>query len=434
MKNFFYLPFKEFFFDQNISLDVIFFSFLIILLPVVLITGPALPDIFLSLVATYFLIKSILFKLWHYYKNPIVLGFLFFSLYGILRSFFYDSPWESLSNEGSLFYFRYIFFAMGIWHLLEHNPHLPKCLFIFSLVCLVLVCSDGLFQYFVGINLFGNSKFSEFRLTGFFGDEPIIGRYIAYLSMFAFALMYQSFKKTKTMMGLSITFLVMGEIIVFLSGERAPLFYLSLFSFLIIIFIPKYRIYRVMGLLVSVIIIYGILEINPTAKKRMVEETIDQVSQTQLRFLPYSDHHEEHYISASKMFIDKPLFGVGTNSFRFECGKSEYLYKERSCSSHPHHYYLQVLAELGLLGFLAISALFFYLCFIGLRQFFYMIRNHQQKLIPFESFLYPMILFVYWWPLIPNMSLYNNWLNVFMMLPLGFLMKYLYSKKSHGNT
>lgn len=391
MIRFLFSPFQEFFLDRTIPSDIIFFSILVILLPLVLITGPALPDIFLSSVATYFLFKSIFYIKWQYYKNPIVIGFLFFCAYGILRSLFYGSPWESLSNEGSLFYFRYIFFAMGIWHLLEHNPHLPKCLFILSLVCLVLVCSDGLFQYFVGINFFGNPKFDEFRLTGFFRDEPILGRYVAYLSMFAFALMYQSFKKTKTMMALSVTFLVMGEIIVFLSGERAPLFYLSLFSFLIIVFIPKYRIYRVIGLLASVIIIYGILEINPTSKKRMVEQTIEQVSQTQIKFLPYSSHHEEHYISALKMFMNKPLFGVGTNSFRFECGKKEYLYKEQSCSTHPHHYYLQVLAELGLLGFLAISALFFYLFFIGLRQFFFMIINRKEKLIPFESFLYPMI-------------------------------------------
>jgi len=434
MKNFFLTPFQFFQSDQPIPLDITLFSFLITLLPIVLISGPALPDIFLSIVAFYFLVKSIIYKLWHYYKNPIVLGFLVFSFYGIIRSLFYEMPWLSLSNEGSLFYFRYIFFALAVWHLLDHNPHLPKFLMIVSIICIVVVCFDGFYQYFIGTNIFGNPKFDYFRLTGFFGDEPIIGRYLAYLSIFTFALIYQNSQKTKMMMTLSIVFLVMIEIIVFLSGERAPLFYLSLFSILIVIFIPKYKIYRIIGLLASIIIISGILQINPSAKQRMIDYTIDQVSQTRLPFLPYSAHHEEHYISAFKMFHDKPFFGIGTNTFKFECNKTKYKYKKLSCSTHPHHYYIQVLAELGLFGFLALGAFFLYLCFIGLRQFYYMIKNDQQHNIPFENFLFSIILFVYWWPIIPNMSFYNNWLNVFMFLPLGFFMRYLHQTQKYVNT
>ena len=433
MKNFFIDPFQSFFFDRTIPFDIAILSLLVIFLPVVLITGPALPDIFLSIVASYFFIKSIFFKIWTYYKNPLVIGFLFFSAYGILRSLFYEAPWQSLSNEGSIFYFRYIFFALGIWYLLDHNPYLPKCLLMVSLICLFFVCSDGLYQYMLDINIFGNEKYNKFRLTGFFGNEPIIGRYIAYLSMFTFALIHQIFPKTKFMMMLSIVYLVMGEIIVFLSGERVPLLYLIMFTILIIVFVPKYKMYRIFGIIVSALIIFGILQINPNAKERMVDHTLNQVSKTQLPFLPYSTHHEEHYISALKMFIDKPLFGIGTNAFRFKCDQDKYIYKKRSCTSHPHHYYIQVLAELGLIGFLGISSFFLYLCFIGLRQFFFMLQSKKQKLIPYEFFLYTMILFVYWCPLTPHMSLYNNWNNVFMMLPLGFFMRYQYSQ-SNGNT
>ena len=63
---------------------------------------------------------------------------------------------------------------------------------------------------------------------------------------------------------------------------------------------------------------------------------------------------------------------------------------------------------------------------------FYIIIKSKKK-IPFEYLLYPMILFVYWWPLVPHMSLYNNWNNVFMMLPLGYLMRYLYNTNVNGH-
>ena len=201
-------PFKSLLTNRTLSIDIVFFSILLILIPIVLITGPALPDIFLSLIAIYFLIKSVQKKYWHYYQNPIVIGFLSFSIYGIIRSFFSDMPFESLTNEGSVFYFRYIFFAMGVWYLLDHNPHLSKCLLVILIICLISVSFDGLYQYFVGNNILGFQKHGNDRLTGFFGKEPILGRYIAHLSIFAFALIYQNFTKTKKMMLLSVAFLV----------------------------------------------------------------------------------------------------------------------------------------------------------------------------------------------------------------------------------
>ncbi len=48
------------------------------------------------------------------------------------------------------------------------------------------------------------------------------------------------------------------------------------------------------------------------------------------------------------MFEDKPIFGIGTNLFRSQCHKSEYKYTHRSCSTHPHNFYIQLLAELGI--------------------------------------------------------------------------------------
>ena len=43
------------------------------------------------------------------------------SEYGILRSIFSEFPIESLTKEGSVFFFRYIFFSMGVWYLLDNN-------------------------------------------------------------------------------------------------------------------------------------------------------------------------------------------------------------------------------------------------------------------------------------------------------------------------
>lgn len=427
--NFIFDPFKSLFKDKSIPFDILIFSILLSLIPIVLITGPALPDIFLSLIAFYFLVKSILKKKWKYYQNPIFYGFILFCLYGIIRSIFSDMPIESLTNGGSVFYFRYIFFALGVWYLLDSNRHLSKCILNISFFCIMVVCIDALYQYFFELNIFGNKKHSDNRLTGLFGDEPIVGRYVAYISTFTFALIYQNFSNQRNIMIMSIAFLVTSEVVVFLSGERAPLFYLILFSTFIIFFNPHYKNFKILSLFFSLIIVICITFFNSNAKTRIIDLTIKQVSQTKLPFLPYSDHHEEHYISALKMFNESKYFGVGTNLFRFKCNNSEYKYKKNSCNTHPHNFYIQILAELGIVGFLFILTFFLYLFSLILNKLFHLKKYYQTKQLSLEFLTYPIILVVYWWPLIPHMSFYNNWNNVMMMLPLGFLMKHLY-----GNT
>jgi O-antigen ligase len=356
-------------------------------------------------------------------------------LYGVIRSIFSELPFESLTTGGTVFYFRYIFFAMGVWYLLDVNPHLSKCLLNISFLCIVVLSIDGIYQYFFEFNLIGNKKHSADRLTGFFGDEPIIGRYVAYLSMFTFGLIYQNYKNSKKVHIVLMFLLMVSEILVFLSGERAPLFYLILFTILISIFSASLRLSRAVSLIISSVIVFSFISINPNAKTRIVDLTNSQLKQTQIPYLPYSSHHEEHYISALKMLNDKPIFGIGANLFRLKCNHPKYEYKkiEGSCSTHPHNFYIQVLAELGIVGFVFLMSFFLYLFFINLRQFNLLIRSRIDKLIPFEFFLYPIILFVYWWPIIPQMNFYNNWNNVLLMLPLGFLMRYLYGSSKNGN-
>ncbi|MDA8668153.1 O-antigen ligase family protein [Alphaproteobacteria bacterium] len=428
-KNFLF-PFKQTILDKSISLDVALFSILFFCLPIVLITGPAIPDIFLSLIALFFLVKSVLMRIWKYYKNPLVFGFLIFSFYGIIRSLFTDIPIESLTNEGSVFYFRYIFFAMGTWYLLDNNPYLSKCLLIVSIACLLIVSFDGLFQYLTGFDFFGNQAISLYRISGLFGNEPIMGRYIAFLSIFTFALIYQNLANSRITLMLSVAFLVMSEVIVFLSGERVPLFHVTLFTILILIFIPHYRIYRLVGIFASFIIVLVILQINPNAKERMIGQTLDEMSETNYPFLPYNVAYQEHYISAIKMFKDSPVFGVGTNTYRFQSQKSKFNSDKIDINSHPHQFYLQVLAELGIIGFLFLISFFLFLTYLLIRQFFFIIKSKNSQLIPFDQFIFILILFTYWWPLIPHMSLYNNWNNVLLMLPLGFFMKGFYGKKN----
>ena len=318
---------------------------------------------------------------------------------------------------------------MGVLYLLNQNAYLSKCLLYIILICVLFVGIGSYLQYFLGFSLLGFEKNSAYRLSLGFIDEPHVGRYLAFLAIFAFALVYQSFKKSKKILLLSITFLIFIEIIVFLSGERSAFFYFLFFSILILIYMPRFKLYRLIGFLISSILVFFILSVNPSAKKRMIDYTLDQISETKLPFLPYSEHHEQHYIVSLKMFKSNPIFGVGTNTFRFKCDKEIFYYKKDSCSTHSHNFYIQLLAELGIIGFFFISSFFGYLLYYGIKQLYFLLTAKKNKLISSEDFLFFILIFVFWWPLITHMSFYNNWNNVLMMLPLGYLLRYLYNNK-----
>ena len=131
-----------------------FFQYFFILFPIVLITGPAITDIFLSLIASYFLLKTIHSKKWHYYHNQFFMVLLCLVYMELPALYFPICLSRSLSNEGSIFYFRYIFFfALGVWYLLDINPHISKCFLVVSILSILIVCIDGLYQYFNNVNI-----------------------------------------------------------------------------------------------------------------------------------------------------------------------------------------------------------------------------------------------------------------------------------------
>ena len=81
----------------------------------------------------------------------------------------------------------------------------------------------------------------------------------------------------------------------------------------------------------------------------MVTQTLNN-TKTKVQYLPYNKGYEEHYISAAKMFIDYPIFELEPIPFVFN-HKNQNIILKFMILTHPHHFYLQALAELGIIGF-----------------------------------------------------------------------------------
>ena len=58
--------------------------------------------------------------------------------------------------------------------------------------------------------------------------------------------------------------------------------------------------------------------------------------------------------------------------FRFYCSKEENFIAPNACTTHPHNFYAQMLA-IGLIGFLFLIFIYFYILFIFLKKFLFSI-------------------------------------------------------------
>ena len=114
------------------------------------------------------------------------------------------------------------------------------------------------------------------------------------------------------------------------------------------------------------------------------------------------------------MFKNSPIIGQGVNSYRIKCHDYKFKIHDKSCSNHPHNLVLQILSELGLVGF---SFYFFFMIFILKKIFLNIYYNKSNNYNLFLAYFY----LINFFPLISYGNVFNNWLSILIFLPLGFL-------------
>ena len=138
----------------------------------------------------------------------------------------------------------------------------------------------------------------------------------------------------------------------------------------------------------------------------------------------FSSEHENLIKSGIEIFKRNPLVGSGVKTFYDSCIKiknEEFL--NLTCSTHPHNTYIQLLSDTGITSFILVSIIFIHLCYKNIKIFF--MRKINNYLASFYILNIGIILNLM--PLIPSGSIYNNWFNLMIYLPVGFWL-FLYSK------
>tara|TARA_B100000029_G_scaffold51701_3_gene46991 strand:+ start:353 stop:1603 length:1251 start_codon:yes stop_codon:yes gene_type:complete len=403
---------------------------LLISLPFALISGPALPDIIIVLIGLIFLIQCFKKRDWSLFKKNYSIIFLIWNLYIILISLSSDNIYLSL--ESSLFYFRFGIFALAVFNIIDNDEKILKYFFWSLFSALLLVSIDAWLQFFNGKNLIGYT-YNNQRLNGLFGEEFVLGSFLSRLFPLFFGLAIHMYYRSKIVVICALLLFLSIDCLIFVSGERSAFLYLILSTLVILLLTRRWKIIRLSTFIFSMIILIFVSIYNPSAKKRMVDQTLNQTNILKdnivdMKFNIFSVQHEVIYKSASKIFLDNKFFGIGPKMFREVCQQKEYQFfvdEDRSvngCQLHPHNSYLQLLTETGVVGFIPVFLLLILILkrFVN-HSFFIFTKNANHLLSDYQINLYACLLITLF-PFVPTGNFFGNWINVIYFLPIGFLL------------
>jgi len=407
-------------------------SVIIILLPFLIIFSRFMLEFCLLVISISFIAKIIKNRNYMIFNNFFTFFFLsFYSL--LLLSFFFSQ--EKLNILSILLYFRFGLYVMAIYYFLIEEKNTIKY-FLNSIVLIILVLFfDSLVQYFFGQNLFGLRPTEVHRISSFFGDEQVLGGYV--LRIFPFLLLLKNItdknlRKTNYLISLAI---FVTPIIIFLSGERvAMVLFFLMISYYLVFFVRSKKFKFIYFYVFFIILSVGsLLYSSNIYYDRYINQTYQSLfNKTYAQndhFLPkefqkssfyfLSAQHQNFIYTGINVFKKNKLLGTGPKSYRYICDNKDYAINAMSCNTHPHNYYLQVLIETGLLGFIFLLSLYLYIIYRSFVNFIKLLKNQYFSL---SEVIILGFYFTQLWPVMQHGSLFNNWNSIILFLPISFLL------------
>ena len=418
----------------KINLTHKIFLFILYCFPLILILRSAAINIATSITSfifLFFLIKKIEIN---FFKDRILIyliGFLFFIFVNtLLHDQHFTLILKSLGN------YRYLILTVSVYLLLDSISEKSKKIFIYFNLCLViLVGLDILYQYILQKNIFGFTPgmcnaFGKncTRFSGVFGDELIAGGYLAQIGLLVFFLL-QIINNQKNYLQkiIEIIFILFLFIVILLTGERNAMiiFLLSIFFFYILQ--KKYLQLITIFLFVIFVFVFSLQKIDHINNRFFnIANSWEKIGKKSTLKEKITDNPWMlHYRAAITLFVERPIIGHGTKSFRIRCKDTsinlKLIDKESTylaCSTHPHNYLLEFLSEHGLIGGMLFIGLI-----IGILLKIFRIRKYDTR----ESIVaigLGSLLLAIMFPLKPSGSFFSTFNASILFFIMGFFLYY----------
>ncbi len=393
-------------------------SYFIYLLPLTLIIGQAAVSINVFFISIIYLIFIISRKVKLDYNFLIIL-FIIFYFVALISATISDYKFYSFKHA-SLF-IRFFLLSLAIYFILNQLTNVSKfLLYIFFYISLIVIIV-AISQYIFSLTIFSEKYIlgDSARLSGIFGKENILGSYLFKLYPILLSLFFINYKKNTNLVTFFLILLFFFNLFVItISGERTSLIMFMLTNLMILFFLKRNYIFKLNIFLIIIIFPALILSFNPKIKYRIVDYTFEQIS-----FKPpfiKDDVYKDLFSTSLEIFNDNKILGSGPNTFRKKCAEVKYE-KKHSCSTSPHNFYLQVLTETGIIGFIIILVFYFYFIINLLKTTFKKNVNENY----FNAYILINIsILINFFPFMQTGSFFSNWLMTISCLPFGFYFYY----------
>ena len=244
------------------------------------------------------------------------------------------------------------------------------------------------------------------RLTWPYGDT-VPGNYLAKVGLPAFTVMVAlavgAPPRLASFMG---TLSLMSIIISVLTGERINFLIRACGGMLAaIVWRPIIRRYVIL-VLVEILAIVAVFTFVPSMQDRFTNSIIESI--------PTGPHSDYYRVMGAglEVFRTAPLLGVGPAAHRDLCPKIVGNTPEFRCDNHPHNFYIQFLAEIGIIGFVVGTLMLASITWASFSGW----RFARDNVVAATAFVIPLGLF---FPVASFADFFGQWNNIFMWSALA---------------
>jgi O-antigen ligase len=360
--------------------------------PFILLIERSPADIWLSILALTFVVRSIIECDGGWLKAFWVRASFLFLAVCMVSSALSVMPAYAFS-EG-LAWFRFPLFAMATAFWLGTDRRLLYAMLVSTALGMMLMTGILTLEMIIEGQKGGRLSWPY--------DDLVSGNYLSKVGLPAFTIMVALAIGAKPrlasiMGGLSLISIIMSV----LTGERINFLIRACGGMLAaLVWKPNWRRYVIL-IIVEVFAVVAVFASMPNVQDRFTTAVVSS--------LPTGPHSDYYRVMGAGLTVFKtaPVFGIGPATHRELCPSILGETTEFRCDNHPHNFYIQFLTETGVIGLITGSVMIIsiiWAAFVGWRK-------SRDNVVAATAFVIPLGLF---FPIRSMADFFGQWNNIFM--------------------
>ena len=368
-------------------------------------------DLWLTLIGLIFLIRCIVKKDWSWSSQLWFKCALGLWLYGLFSAL--TGPDPMFTFQQGFVWIRFPLYAAAAQAWLAKDRDIRVLMFLSIMIGMLIMCAILIAETIIE---------PKRRLSWPYGDL-VPGGYIAKVSLPVFAvLMAIAVSKTNKAGFFSGIIGFFSIIVSILTGERTHFLIRACGGMLAaLVWKPKLKLYAAL-ILVEVFAVIGVFIIRPDLGNNFTNNFVKQIP-----IVNTDTGYWGSWRGGIQQGLMTPFKGIGPSGTRNTCKnldttQPKWLPGKNNCGNHPHNIYVQLFAEVGIIGLILGS-----LMFVSITLRCFSARNYNFDCpMAATAFVIPFGLF---FPLQQFGSFYGQWGNLFIWFAIGFALSQVQNYK-----